>query len=123
MQKGMKVACSWSGGKDSCYSLMTAMEQGAVPKVILNMMNENGKISRSHGLPLNLLEQQAFALGLPIQTSPATWNDYQESFIKATMELRSCYDIEAVVFGDIDLQIHREWEEMVCSQAGVRAVL
>jgi hypothetical protein len=40
---------SWSGGKDSCYAMMKAIHQGFIPKVVLNMMNENGKISRSMG--------------------------------------------------------------------------
>jgi hypothetical protein len=36
-----------------------ATQQGFIPKVLLNMMNENGKVSRSHGLPLSILNQQA----------------------------------------------------------------
>ena len=55
----MNFVTSWSGGKDSCYAMMKAIEQGLRPKVLLNMMNENGKVSRSHGLPLSILEQQA----------------------------------------------------------------
>jgi diphthamide synthase (EF-2-diphthine--ammonia ligase) len=45
---------TWSGGKDSCYAMMRATQQGFIPKVLLNMMNENGKVSRSHGLPLSI---------------------------------------------------------------------
>ena len=55
----MNFVTSWSGGKDSCYAMMQAIQQGFVPKVLLNMMNENGKVSRSHGLPLSILNQQA----------------------------------------------------------------
>ena len=40
------VAVSWSGGKDSCFAMIRAIKLGFVPKVLLNMMNENGKISR-----------------------------------------------------------------------------
>jgi hypothetical protein len=39
--------------------MMRATQQGFIPKVLLNMMNENGKVSRSHGLPLSILNQQA----------------------------------------------------------------
>jgi hypothetical protein len=35
--------------KDSCYAMMKAIHQGFIPKVVLNMMNENGKISRPMG--------------------------------------------------------------------------
>jgi diphthamide synthase (EF-2-diphthine--ammonia ligase) len=58
---------SWSGGKDSCYAMMKAIHQGFIPKVVLNMMNENGKISRSHGLPISILNQQAKEMGLPLE--------------------------------------------------------
>ncbi|MCW3115445.1 MAG: adenosine nucleotide hydrolase [Segetibacter sp.] len=33
------------------------------------------------------------------------------------------YDLQYAVFGDIDLQAHRDWEEMVCAKAGLKAIL
>ncbi|UXE66626.1 MAG: hypothetical protein KA713_19650 [Chryseotalea sp. WA131a] len=48
---------SWSGGKDSCYALMKAQEQGFAPTVLLNMLNENGVIIRSHAIPRPILEK------------------------------------------------------------------
>lgn len=117
------LACSWSGGKDSCYALLRSIAQGFTPRAILNMMNEDGKISRSHGLPLSLLRAQAGALGLPLIAIPSTWEDYQANFIKALHDLKAAYNIASMVFGDIDLQEHRDWEEMVCEKAGLRAFL
>lgn len=119
----MNFVTSWSGGKDSCYAMMQAVKQGLTPKVLLNMMNENGKISRSHGLPLSILNQQAQKMQLPIQTVPATWGDYEEKFITILKSLKAKYDLEAAVFGDIDLQAHRDWEEKVCQAASLKAVL
>ena len=119
----MNFVTSWSGGKDSCYAMMRAVEQGFTPKVLLNMMNENGKISRSHGLPLFILNQQAQKMQLPIETVPATWSDYEEKFITILKSLKAKYDLEAAVFGDIDLQAHRDWEEKVCQAASLKAVL
>ena len=55
---------SWSGGKDSCYAAMLALEQGYSLRALLNVMNESGQRSRSHGLPLYVLQQQAAAAGL-----------------------------------------------------------
>jgi diphthine-ammonia ligase len=119
----MNFVTSWSGGKDSCYAMMQAVKQGLTPKVLLNMMNENGKISRSHGLPLSILNQQAQKMQLPIETVPATWGDYEEKFIVILKSLKSKFDLEAAVFGDIDLQAHRDWEEKVCQAASLKAVL
>lgn len=119
----MRTVVSWSGGKDSCYAMMQAVAAGHQPVVLLNMMNENGKISRSHGLPHALLLQQSAALGLPISAIPASWETYELRFTAALQQVVEIYGVEAAVFGDIDLQAHRDWEEKVCAAAGIEALL
>jgi diphthine-ammonia ligase len=115
--------CSWSGGKDSCFALMQAMLQGYSPKVLLNVLNEEGKISRSHGIPSSILQAQADAAGLPIHLISSSWNDYEQNFTAALSTLKEQYQLSHAVFGDIDLQPHRDWEEKVCDNAGLTAVL
>lgn len=119
----VSIGCSWSGGKDSCYALMQAVAQGNQLKVLVNMMNENGRISRSHGLPLAVLQQQADTIGVPVIALPTSWNEYRNNFIDALNQGKSNFGVEAMVFGDIDLQPHRDWEEMVCAEAGLKAML
>jgi len=119
----MNTVISWSGGKDSCYAMMQAKAAGHHPLVLLSMMNENGKISRSHGLPHELILRQSEALGLPIGTIPTTWEAYEVRFIAALQQVVAIYGVEAAVFGDIDLQPHRDWEEKVCAAAGIEALL
>ncbi|GAA4772492.1 diphthine--ammonia ligase [Flavobacterium hankyongi] len=119
----MNFMTSWSGGKDSCYAMMKAVAIGLEPRVLLNMMNENGQVSRSHGLPLYILNQQAAKMNLPIVTIPATWSDYEVKFVDALRKLKSDYNLDAAVFGDIDLQPHRDWEEKVCKVAELEAIL
>src|SRR4030095_9894012 len=117
------IASSWSGGKDSCYALMLALKEPHSLKVIINVMNENGKISRSHGLPLSILQQQANAMNVPLVAVPASWNEYEKNYVKTLHEVKEEYKISSVVFGDIDLQEHRDWEEMVCRKASLTALL
>ena len=117
------TGCSWSGGKDSCYALMKAKQLGYVPKILVNMMNENGKISRSHGLPISILEQQAAMMDLPIVAQPTTWQEYEFHFVNTLQKIKETYNIGSMVFGDIDLQPHRDWEEKVCASANLEAVL
>ncbi|MGG7034705.1 MAG: diphthine--ammonia ligase [Flavobacterium sp.] len=119
----MNFVSSWSGGKDSCYAMMKAVENGFIPKVILNMMNENGKISRSHGLPLAILNQQVQKMELPLEAVPASWGDYEEKFIDILKKLKADFNLNAAVFGDIDLQGHKDWEDKVCEEASLKAVL
>lgn len=114
---------SWSGGKDSCFAFMKAVELGWQPRVLLNMMNEKGLISRSHGIPADILQAQAKALNLPIKNIPASWEQYEEKFIGALKQLVEEEKTSSAVFGDIDLEAHRAWEEKVCKAAGIKAFL
>ncbi len=126
MTEGMKnnhALCSWSGGKDSCFALLQAVKQGFLPKVLLNVLNEEGKISRSHGIPSQILEAQAASAGLPIHLISSSWNDYEENFTSALSGLKQQFDLSYAVFGDIDLQPHRDWEEKVCAHAALTALL
>ena len=115
--------CSWSGGKDSYFALWQAMQQGYAPAVLLNVMNETGVRSRSHGIPATILEAQAASAGLPLQLISSSWADYEKNFVQSLTSLRHQYDLSHAIFGDIDLQAHRDWEEMVCARAGLEAVL
>ncbi len=115
--------CSWSGGKDSCFALIQAIQLGYTPKVLLNVLNEEGKISRSHGIPAGILQQQAAAAELPIRMISSSWQEYEQHFTSALADLKEKYQLTHAVFGDIDLQAHRDWEEKVCTAAGLTAVL
>ena len=117
------ILCSWSGGKDSCFALMQAIQIGYTPKVLLNVLNEEGKISRSHGIPSAILQQQALAAGLPIHLISSSWQEYEMHFTNALSQLQEEYTLTHAVFGDIDLQPHRDWEEKVCGNAGLTAIL
>jgi uncharacterized protein (TIGR00290 family) len=124
MNKSNKnMLCSWSGGKDSCFALMQAINQGFTPQVLLNVLNEEGKISRSHGIPSAILKAQANAIGLPVHLISSSWETYEKSFTTALILLRQQYQLQYAVFGDIDLQAHRDWEEKVCTDTGLEAFL
>jgi diphthine-ammonia ligase len=112
----MNLICSWSGGKDSCFALMQMNQQ---PAILLNALNENGQISRSHGLHTSILQAQAKAINVPIDFISATWADYTENFIQKLQQLTQEYQLTDAVFGDIDIEPHREWEENVCQSASL----
>ena len=115
--------CSWSGGKDSCFALIQAIGLGYMPKVLLNVLNEEGKISRSHGIPARILQKQADAAGFPIHLIQSSWQEYEKHFVAALVSLKNQYHLSYAVFGDIDLQAHRDWEDKVCNTAELTAVL
>lgn len=119
----MNFICSWSGGKDSSYAFFKAMQMGYRPKALLNVMNEYGNRSRSHGITKPILEAQAQALCLPIHFFNSTWADYEKKYIEHLHLLTETYSITHAVFGDIDIESHRAWEEKVSDAVGLEAVL
>lgn len=119
----MNFLCSWSGGKDSCYAFYKAIQLGYKPSVLLNVMNEFGDRSRSHGIPKEVLQAQAKALNLPIHFFNSTWTDYEAKYIKSLKKLVQEYPITHSVFGDIDIESHRSWEEKVSKAANLEAIL
>ena len=116
----MKVFCSWSGGKESSLACYRALLQGFEVSFLLNMISEDGKRSRSHGLDSRLIAAQSEAMGIPIVQRKTTWDSYEDEFKKAVSDLKK-HDIAGGIFGDIDLQEHRDWVERVCKESGVEA--
>jgi uncharacterized protein (TIGR00290 family) len=113
---------SWSGGKDSMLALHRALAAGWRVEALLAMFDETGQRSRSHAIAPALMQAQAAALGIPLVTRQAGWHDYEAVF---SDQLRAFagQGLTHGLFGDIDLQPHRDWEEKVCAQAGLRAEL
>lgn len=119
----MKTFVSWSGGKDSALACYRVMKEGKMKVTyLLNMLTEKGEYSRSHGLSVALLQEQASAMGIPMLQRRASWDDYEKQFKLAIADLKR-QGIQAGIFGDIDLQPHRDWVERVCRETGVEAFL
>jgi uncharacterized protein (TIGR00290 family) len=69
-----------------------------------------------------MLESQAQALGIPIRFGKSSWEEYEQSF-KIEVERLKKKGVNSGIFGDIDLEAHREWVERVCSELGIRPLL
>ncbi|WP_299607199.1 diphthine--ammonia ligase [uncultured Aquimarina sp.] len=119
----MSFLCSWSGGKDSCYAMHMAIKDGYSPSVLLNVLNEYGDRSRSHGIPKKILKAQANAMSLPIHFFESSWGDYERLYIENLQSLAEKYSLQSAIFGDIDIESHRQWEEKVSNAANLKAIL
>jgi uncharacterized protein (TIGR00290 family) len=111
--------CSWSGGKDSCLALYRMIQAGYECKTLFTMLDETGVRSRSHGLTPEVLLIQAQAMGIPLITGLATWGAYEKQFKEVVSVIQNDNVINGV-FGDIDLQPHRDWVERVCHETGIK---
>ena len=116
----IKAFVSWSGGKDASLSFCKAAQSQDVEiAYLLNMISEDGKHSRTHGISSELLKAQAKAIDIPIIQRRTTWETYEEEFKKAVWELKE-NGISTGIFGDIDFQVHRDWVERVCKECGIK---
>ncbi len=118
LNKDCSFFCSWSGGKDSCLALYRAIQEGGRPRALLTMLREDGKRSRSHGLSSTLIQKQASCLGIALVTRATSWDNYEATFLSILHDFKK-EGIEVGIFGDIDLEEHREWVERVCSSATI----
>lgn len=113
-----KFVASYSGGKDSSLALYQAMQMGE-PVALIVMLEEQGLKSRSHGMSLGIIHAQAKAIGLPIYSASATWQDYENQFIQLLQKAQAL-GAESLVTGDIDLMAHAEWNQSVCDKSELR---
>ncbi|NMB36243.1 MAG: diphthine--ammonia ligase [Firmicutes bacterium] len=116
-----KVFVSWSAGKDCYLALLKAKENGLDPAALVTFIKEEGR-SMAHGLPHEILTRQAESLGLPAVLEPVTWPGYEKGFQRVTGELRQ-KGFTGGVFGDINLEAHRQWVENACSRAAMNCYL
>ena len=122
MFENKKAFCSWSGGKDSCLALHRASQNGFEITHLLTMFDETGERSRSHSVSREMMRAPAGAIGLKLVMPSASWQNYERVFVEELKRFKA-QNIEAAIFGDIDLQAHRDWEEKVCAAAKIEAVL
>jgi uncharacterized protein (TIGR00290 family) len=65
---------------------------------------------------------QAEAMGIPLIQQQTRGADYETEFKSVLLALKG-EGITAGVFGDIDLEEHRQWIERICSETGIRPYL
>jgi uncharacterized protein (TIGR00290 family) len=118
----MKVIASWSGGKDSCLACFKALSEGLDVTGLVNFISERFKRSSFHGIDYRLMQVQSQAIGIPMfqETVPESMQSYEEVFKKTVSRLIE-QGARCMVFGDIDLQEHREWVERVCHELKIKA--
>jgi uncharacterized protein (TIGR00290 family) len=120
-----RIILSWSGGKDSAYTLYQ-LQQSERYEVAYLLSTFNGTLRRlsMHGVQESLIEAQAAAIGLPllkVYVYESSNDEYEQQM--GAMLLRA-YDegIRTVAFGDIFLQDLRAYREDKMRQVGMDCI-
>jgi diphthine-ammonia ligase len=118
----MKLIASWSGGKDSCFALHKAIQQGHKVQNLLIMMADKGK-SNFHMISSELLDAQSQAIGIPIVKVTSTPETYEEQFRNALREAKA-KGADGILTGDIfDVALHEAgWLDRVTKEVGLEPV-
>lgn len=117
---------NWSGGKDSALALYHARKnpEYSIERLFTNINNQHRRVSM-HGVREVLMEQQAAAMGLPLQKlilpDQPSMADYEAEMRKATTALKE-EGFTHAFFGDIFLQDLKKYREEQLAKIGMTAV-
>lgn len=121
-----KVIVSWSGGKDSARAYYELQKAGSHEIVaLLTTVTEDYDRISMHGVRRSLLEQQAQALGVPVEKiyiSPKASNEEYEARMKEKLLDYKSKGVLSVLIGDIFLEDLREYREKKLSEVGMSGV-
>lgn len=125
MTNSQPIALAWSGGKDSTLALLALREAGVEVGVLLTTVTGDYDRISVHGVRRVLLEEQAAALGVPLEIAlippHCTNDDYEISFGEALERCRA-RGITRVAAGDLYLEDVRLYREGLFARHGIEAL-
>ncbi len=121
-----KIVFCWSGGKDSALALNRLRKDDRYEVVsLLTTCNEHFRRVSMHGVRLELVEQQAEAIGLPLEkifVSQRSSNEEYQQKMSACLLAHKARGVTACAFGDIFLEDLKRWREENLARVGMRGV-
>lgn len=117
---------SWSGGKDATLALDSLKNNPRyhIAGLLTTANDHYGRVSM-HGLRMELVEEQAEKLGLPLEVVRLPKEvdyDIYEREMKRSMNKLSSEGIEAIAFGDIFLEDLKKYREQMLSACGLEGI-
>ena len=113
-----KFVLSYSGGKDCILALYRKIQAGCTPVALLITVKKNSEETWTHGLSYDLLEQVSKSLELPIIYAECDVPEYEDKFEEKLKEAKKM-GATSVVYGDIDIQLHKQWGIDRANNAGL----
>ncbi len=121
-----KIVFCWSGGKDSALALNRLLKDDRYEIVsLLTTCNEHFQRVSMHGVRLELLDQQAESIGLPLEkifVSQRSSNEEYQEKMSACLLAHKARGVTACAFGDIFLEDLKRWREENLARVGMRGI-
>jgi len=119
------VAFNWSGGKDSAHALGILLRDDRYElRCLLTTVYGDDAVSSVHEVPVELLRQQAAAIGVRLHTVKLATDDltdYAEAIAAAAKDLRA-EGVRAVAFGDLEHSGALKYREDLFGPLGLTVV-
>ncbi len=121
----LPIILSWSGGKDSSYTLHTLLHDPRYEvKYLLSTINGNYKRLSMHGVREELIEAQANSTGIPllkVYVYEADNAEYERQMTETLLKVKA-EGINTVAFGDIFLEDLRQYREDKMKSIGMNCI-
>jgi uncharacterized protein (TIGR00290 family) len=120
-----KAIFNWSGGKDSALCLYEVLAQGDTDvSYLLTSINEQYQRISMHGVRIELLDQQAASIGIPlVKMLVPEMPDMAiyDALMASTLSGLKSQGMEVCIFGDIFLEDLRQYREGKLAEVGLQA--
>lgn len=113
-----KFVLSYSGGKDCILALYRKIKEGCIPVALLTTVKKSDSETWTHGLSYDLLEQVGKSLELPVIYAECDISEYETKF-EEKLGVAKEMGATSVVYGDIDIQQHKQWGIDRATNAGL----
>ena len=119
----MRVAVSFSGGKDSAWALWRLLQ--STPHEVMALFTT---VTDEHvplqNIPLQIIREQARRIGLPLVVvnlpEQCPDDEYAARMLQALAQMTRDYDLQAVAFGDLYLEDIRAYREGIVAATELR---
>ena len=98
------------------------IKQGHNPVALITTVNIEQKRSWFHGVQSGLMSAVSESMRIPLISCECTPDNYTEAYEAGLAKARLA-GADFCVFGDIDIEGHREWNEERCQNAGLSCVM
>lgn len=121
-----RILLSWSSGKDSAWALHLIRQDSRIELLgLFTVVNQRYNRVSMHGTRLEMLQQQAKAVGLPLQTinlpDPCT-NEQSDAIMHQFVMESAANGIECMAFGDLFLNDIRQYRENQLRGTGIEPI-